>query len=478
MQLTNEQEQIIEAAKTTKDNLLISALAGAAKTSTLCLIAEALKDTTALCLAFNRRIAEEMTRRLPKNCTAQTLNSLGHRAWGETIGRRLILKANKNYLLLRSEIEALPSGPSQDQAWKEMAETLDMISTAKSSGYIPTGRFDQARPLIQDDELFDEVLDPEPSEQQRDLIRNVMIRSIKQAFDGEIDFDDQILMPTVFSALFPRFPQVLVDETQDLSELNIAMLKKIVKQRIIGVGDRLQSIYAFRGAHHLSMDLLQDQFKMTPLELSITFRCPQSVVREAWWRAPNMKWPEWAKAGEVKHWDSWDVHQITEQAAIICRNNAPLFSMAIKFLKAGRNCKIIGANDIGKGLIKIMNKLGQFTTPRAQLLDAIDKWEEEQIKKAKSKDRVKDRADCMRLFAVNGSNLGEAIAYAEHLFKQDGQVQFMTGHKAKGLEFEDVYFLDQHIVKHQEHEQEANLRYVIQTRAKNSLTYINTEGFQ
>jgi hypothetical protein len=81
------------------------------------------------------------------NCTAQTLNSLGHRAWSDTIGRRLVLKANKNYLLLRSEIEALGSGQEQDRAWKEMAETLDMISTAKSSGYIPTGRFDQARPL-------------------------------------------------------------------------------------------------------------------------------------------------------------------------------------------------------------------------------------------------------------------------------------------------------------------------------------------
>jgi hypothetical protein len=182
--------------------------------------------------------------------------------------------------------------------------------------------------------------------------------------EGEVDFDDQILMPTCFSALFPRFPLVLVDETQDLSELNHAMLKKLVKGRLIGVGDRLQSIYAFRGAHHLSMDLMQEQFNMTPLELSVTFRCPQSVVREARWRAPNMKWPDWAKEGEVKTIDSWDAHRVTEQAAIICRNNAPLFAMAIKFLKAGRNCKIVGANDIGKGLIKTMTKFGPFSLSR------------------------------------------------------------------------------------------------------------------
>ena len=88
---TPEQLRIISAASSTPDNLIISALAGAAKTSTLVLIAEALPKTSILCISFNKKIATEMKERLPANCTSMTLNSLGHRVWGDTLGKRLAL---------------------------------------------------------------------------------------------------------------------------------------------------------------------------------------------------------------------------------------------------------------------------------------------------------------------------------------------------------------------------------------------------
>src|SRR6478735_2782728 len=92
---TSEQALIVETSRTTEDNLIIQALAGAAKTSTLVLIAEALKSVPILCLAFNKKIADEMKERLPGNCTSMTLNSLGHRAWGSAINRRLEIRPNK-----------------------------------------------------------------------------------------------------------------------------------------------------------------------------------------------------------------------------------------------------------------------------------------------------------------------------------------------------------------------------------------------
>ena len=81
-------------------------------------------------------------------------------------------------------------------------------------------------------------------------------------------------------------------------------------------------------------------------------------------------------------------------------------------------------------------------------------------------------ADCMKVFASHGSTLGTAIAYAEHLFAQKGTIRLMTGHKAKGLEFETVYFLDPWLCR--EDEQDLNLRYVIQTRSLNNLYEINS----
>src|ERR1017187_4543484 len=133
---TPEQLAIISAATTTSDNLLIDALAGAAKTSTLVMIAEALPDIEILCLAFNKKIAVEMQERLPKNCKAMTLNSLGHRVWPEATGRRLVLKTSKTYDTLKSLIEDLPP-EEKKPAYDSMAELIKLIDFGKQCGYIP-----------------------------------------------------------------------------------------------------------------------------------------------------------------------------------------------------------------------------------------------------------------------------------------------------------------------------------------------------
>ena len=105
---TEEQQAILDFANDSKDNLLINALAGAAKTSTLVMLADykRMSQTQILCLAFNKKIADEMRTRLPTNCTSMTLNSLGHRVWGQSLGRRLSRPdTKKNYNILRDLID-------------------------------------------------------------------------------------------------------------------------------------------------------------------------------------------------------------------------------------------------------------------------------------------------------------------------------------------------------------------------------------
>jgi DNA helicase-2/ATP-dependent DNA helicase PcrA len=112
-------------------------------------------------------------------------------------------------------------------------------------------------------------------------------------------------MPTLFGGTFPRFPLVMVDEAQDLSPLNHAMLRKLVTARLIAVGDPYQSIYAFRGAMTSSMARLREEFNMHEMTLSVSFRCPRQVVRRAWFRVPFMKWFEQAEEGHVEALSEW-----------------------------------------------------------------------------------------------------------------------------------------------------------------------------
>lgn len=472
---TPEQLAIVDAAENTKDNLLIRALAGAAKTSTLELLSRTVQVPT-LALAFNKRIAVEMADRFPQHCTCQTLNSLGHRAWGARLGRRLHLDKNKIYTILTAAINDLPK-KEQDHAYKNFTSIKRAIEYGKSCGFVPTGHFPSANPIIDLNEDFFDLLEERFEEFEYDLILDVTRESIAQGLAGTIDFDDQIFMPTIFPASFPYFPLVLADEAQDFSSLNHRMLQKLCKRsRVIAVGDECQSIYGFRGAHQDSMNLMRETFSMKELGLSISFRCPKKVVLAAQWRAPHMRWPEWAKEGEVIHQDKWSADDLPDYSVVLCRNNAPLFNLGIRLLREGRYPKL-PSNDLSKYIIKTLKSFGKADLPRPELIKAIDEWGTAQGEKIKDKKKLADRVDALKVFANAAEDLGGALEYANVLFTAQGPIELMTGHKAKGLEFDTVFILDRDLLRMDE-QQDQNLLYVMQTRAKDRLIYIESDTFE
>lgn len=468
---TDEQLAIVSAATETTDNLLVQALAGAAKTSTLELVANALSSTSILCLAFNKKIAVEMQERMPSNVKAMTLNGLGHRTWMEATGRRMNLDTSKTYNIVQSLIQALPSS---ERPYETMGELIRLVGFGKQCGYVPTDHFPQAKPLMNDEEFFNHI-DQRLSDVEFQIVADATCESIRQALVGTIDFDDQVFMPTIFHGSFPRYPLVLVDESQDLSALNHRTLHKLVgTRRLIAVGDSRQAIYGFRGAHEDSMAKLGEEFSCREMVLSLSFRCPEQIVNHARWRAPHMRANR--PGGEVTYLTTWSPASIPEQAMILCRNNAPLFRTAIRLLSAGRHVEL-SSGDVAKQLLKIMAKFGAKHMLQPEVLDRIERWGEKE--KAKLKPRahgiVDDKMQCMEVFALSGPTLGDAIAYINHLCNSTGPVKLFTGHKAKGLETDHVFILDRDLLD--DEGQDPNLRYVMQTRAKSTLTYINSKDY-
>ena len=117
-----------------------------------------------------------------------------------------------------------------------------------------------------------------------------------------------------------------------------------------------------------------------------------------------------------------------------------------------------------------MKKLGDGNLPQSTVLSRIDAWED--ARDAKGSKTAKDTAECMRVFARHGANLDQAMAYAKHLFAQEGTLTFTTGHKAKGREWDVVFVVDDHLLG--EDEQERNLAYVMATRSADQLYYIKS----
>lgn len=475
--LTDEQVAIVEAASSTRNNLLVVARAGAAKTTTLVEAAKAMPSAMGLVLAFNKSIADEMKQRLPENFKAQTLNGCGFQAWQRYIGRRCKVDGRKTYFLLRQEIEKL-SKPDQDEAWELFSETLKGIGHAKMQGFIPKDGLPSAfRPITDEDTFFNIALPFEATDLQRRLIIDISKQSFKLAREGSIDFDDMLLGPAVSGVNFDYYTDILVDESQDLSMINHVLLRKIKKPktRIIAVGDPCQAIYGFRGADTSSMKTLGELFEMEELYLTTSFRCASAIVENARWRAPDMRWPDWAKPGLVLRPESWAADDIPDGAAIICRNNAPLFSLALRLLRDGRYPELLG-RDIVKSLLASMKKLGKPTLGRDEALASLRGWTASTKQRQRDHAQVDDQAMCMQIFIEATSSLGDAMALAENVMNRDGRIYLMTGHRSKGLEYETVFFLDSHLCQ-VKRDQDANIKYVIETRAKERLVYVTSETY-
>jgi len=485
IEATQEQIAIINAATGTKDNLLINALAGAAKSTTLQFICKYVTGIPILSLAFNKRIATELEKKLPSHVDCRTLNGLGHRVWGSAVGKRLVLDDKKMFTLMKEWSDKNLKGADKEAFFDEFGDIKRCLGWAKSMGWVPQ-RVQRGKSLFDSDESFfsalNENVDIDPR-RWRDCLVDCIARSISMAYDGVVDFDDQIYMPTLFGGAWPVYPLTLVDETQDLSPLNHVLLQRLVgPRRLIAVGDPWQSIYGFRGAARGGMAVMKSTFNMTELTLSVSFRCPQEIVKRQHTRVPHMKWADWAVPGEVRSLERWGSGDIPDGAAIICRNNAPLFKLALQLIRDGRGVKVLGA-DIGPALIKVMKKLGDGSLSDQALHNAIDNWATAMIAKGKAEASTYDRAECMHVFADAGKTLAGAIAFAEDLFKRGGTIELMSGHKSKGLEYDTVFHLDPKRVPSpyaktdNAIDQELNLQYVIETRAKKQLFFVEMETY-
>lgn len=514
---TPEQARIVSSARDTKANLMVNAYAGCTKTSTLEMIGRAMPQVQALALAFNVKIKKELETRFPASYQVMTLNGLGHRAWGKALGKKIVLEEKK----LGNLITRLSKEAQLQLTGDQWSQVRQAVSTAMQWGLVPS-KFPQ-RGLVPDTpETWKDIFDSqmvEPGDLLLDFTRSVLLESVKMGFAGTISFDDQIYLSTMFGGIFPRFSLVLVDEAQDLSPLNHIQLRKVSplpSDRLIVVGDPKQAIYAFRGADSESMAKIRAlKQEWIDLPLTMTFRCPRIVVSRQQDHVPGFT--AWERNAEGKFlklgmmeaqdeeegkwtWKDIETHKTPGHGvAILCRNNAPLLSMAFKLIRQGTGVVMLG-RDIGKGLVTLSKKILPLdTTPAPECAKLINQWLEHEVALAQANgkeekiDGLQDRADCLHA-VLEGSlcaDAGKLRSALANLFSAEvGKVTLATGHKAKGLEWDTVIFLDpwripskwarEAALDGDERQliQENNLKYVIETRTKHTLILANLEDFQ
>lgn len=495
---SSQQNAIFEWFATGTGNLVVRARAGTGKTTTILEAVGRAPESKILLAAFNKRIADELTAKITApNCEAKTLHAVGfaviRRYWNgtrieNTRGGRLAVKvagqdAPDAMVALVKRLAGYGKGMAPLTGIDEtLTEQRGARNQPLNAGVVALMEIAESMDCVPDEEWEDDGWTVE-------RIATLAQRAMRAAMtrDGEIDFDDMIFLPLANNWMHPSFNMVVVDEAQDMNAAQILLAQRSCKGRIAVVGDDRQAIYGFRGADSGSIDRLKAELRAVEMPLTVTYRCPKSVVAIAAGIVPDYMAAPTAPEGEVV---KAKVEQIAALAGagdfVLSRKNAPLTTICLSLLRAGKRAKIEG-KDIGKHLVAIVRKIKAKSMP--DFLKKLTAWESREIARAEKSaknpdaasakaDKISDEAATLRGLCEGLSGVRELEARIVDLFADtDGApnaIVCSSVHRSKGLEADRVFLLvDTLYPRKRADVEEKNIHYVAVTRAKRTLVLVD-----
>lgn len=441
-----------------KKHLLIKAVAGAGKTTTLVSICNQIPlDQKVLVVCFNKHISLDLTKKVPSNCKVQTLNSLGYQ----------IIRDNG----LKPKVDSWKTS----NIFKQISPTLQSRYYAHMNQIISLLKADYSE---SGHSTISEILDKYDISKPKEKLPYLHVLEASLCDKKVIDFDDQLVYPIYYKMGLPAYDWILIDEAQDLSIVQSTLLLKLTEAnkryntRIVAVGDPSQCIYAFRGAAIGSMDILQSKLEADILPLSVCYRCPKSVVRYAKTLYPTIEEYEGQKEGTVSRILEEDFNpQVGD--TILCRTNAPLMSTCLRLLSAKKLAMVKG-DDIRKSVENLFKK-----THNLEGLIEYRKKVDWSKKSKNARIKLTDELDMMAYLYRYAEYSGDTISHLiERIFGETKLPHILLSsiHKAKGLEWDTVYIIRPDQLPHPQGdpEQEKNIAYVAVTRAKKQLIFVDS----
>lgn len=474
MMWSEEQQAILSGVGDTTDNMIIESVAGSGKTSVIVQAAQSVPSNS-IFLAFNKKIVQELSTKLPEHCKASTFHSVCWQFLKERLPRGAKVNQYKSYDLIDKITEGV------GEAKPDIAR---LVSVAKNAG---VGIF---QPIAL--EIFEELrenYDITSDEVEDGAICHAAMQVLKanQRNLQDVDFDDMLYMTLLFITkngwAMHRYNTVFVDEAQDTNGVQLALLEQMA-DRVVAVGDSYQAIYGFRGAGANSMPDIEEMFGCTQYTMSISWRCPEKVAEIARNIVPHFKARPGAPDGYVEHYGLDKLMDFTsENDMIICRQNAPLFGVALKLLK-----KRVPFKMTGKFPMMMQRFVRAFKTDNIpEFRERLTEWwkdkKEELTKKQKwgILEREEDKFNCLWMLQKECTSVAEILSQLELMMNSRYGVTLSTVHGAKGLEASVVVILMPELMPSkyaktpEQMQQELNLKYVAQTRAMYKLVYISGE---
>jgi superfamily I DNA/RNA helicase len=418
MKPTQEQESIITAAKQSHD-LKVIAYAGAGKTSTLNLVAQALQiqGKQGLYLAFNKRNAEEAKLKMPRNVDCRTFHSLAFKAtnaykrWPNRVGQpySASMLVDAYNIAPIGDITANTIGQATLAVLDNFCASMD---TTINHSHIPDF-------YLEPQELAEKAMILANRVWNEHVLSNRGILPITHSMYAKVWF----LSNPKISADF-----ILFDEAQDADPMMIDIVSKQASQKI-WVGDPYQQIYDWRGAKNALASVDGKE-----LYLSKSFRFGKGIAEYA-----NILLESLGEKTPIQGTDSIKSEvktSITDPDAIVCRSNSQVLEQ-IMYMRIGD--RKLYCPDV-KTIISNIKDLGSIRSGyRASgQLSKLRSWDEvESYVRTSSGSSLQVYINMIENYGVQ--ILLDCLNNVSGKMEESGNgLTICTMHKAKGLEWDKV----------------------------------------
>jgi hypothetical protein len=441
---TAEQDAIIAAART-GENVVVTAVAGSGKTSTLKLIAADRPATSFLMLAFGKDIQLSFEAANLPNVEARTAHSL---AWHHCTAHHPHImrrqgKMGKGYDCPIKPWH-MPSHLGLPAARTFEADGEPRVITGKSLLSMVNASVTRfCRTADEQITAFHVVREFENSADQA-IFAKFLLPFVQKVW-GDLTSPTGILSTTgdhylkQWSLDCPQLPFdcILFDEAQD-ADPAIAHVVEAQRRQVIMVGDASQAIYGWRGA----VDALSRFTASHRLSLTQSFRFGPAIAEFAN-RFLNALEAEVRVVGFEQVASA--ITTGLDADAILCRSNAGVIEYAIEMLGAGKRVAIAGGTDDLKSFIRAAKKLmdieatGKGFCGHAEL-GAFKSWTDavEHAGTEEGSD-IRIKVNLIQQYGADFLiDLLDKLVDVKKADPADYDVVISTAHKAKGLEWDSV----------------------------------------
>lgn len=432
----------------------------------------------AIYMAYNTEIVKELTKRVHKDCEVRT-----HHGWGYKVIQRkygFVPVNEKAGEILIQKITGQDLAHNKNRfAWISSLRYVDKLKEELLE--VTTENLYQLQMKYSDLAAF--PIHPDMPSQASQLIR--ASKDIDRRIG--ITYADQVWL-ALFLLHEPWYDIGFVDECQDLSPARLALSFKLCKH-LAFCGDENQAINAFSGADPYSIQRIRDIVDHE-LNLKLSFRLPPNHAANANRIRPKaqVRSVEGKPDGKIERVNDTDIGEFARQnleqnPLVVCRYNAPLVRLALSLIRQEIPCRTLG-DSLAKSLKStVKNRNARDLNDLQHKLDAFEKRITE-VGDDMAKQANHDKIDCIRYILKSCTVLSDFDHVVDNLLlpgKHDHHIRLSTVHKAKGLESKIVAVLNPPVPSDRaktpiQREQETNLDFVAQTRSKQDMFYLYSEG--